>query len=324
MKNVILVGTTLILLAGLQSCVSTKKFDALAYEKRQLEKEKLEMQQVIAANNQLISDLEEKAVQLTNTEDDLARTKSQFEALQTAHKDMQDKYDELIQQSESILHSSSEEKAALSEELSSKQSELDHKEKELRLMEMRLNSQQENLATLQEDVRIRERKLLELTRSLHEKDSLMQTIRSKVNEALRGFSASDLTITERNGKVYVSLSQNLLFAKGSNVIDQAGRSAIRKLAAVLKSHPDIRINVEGHTDSDGSEARNWDLSVTRATTVVKELSSSGLDGYQITASGRSFFDPKVQNDTESNKSINRRTEIILSPDLDALYDLINS
>ncbi len=306
------------------SCVSTKKFDALAYEKRQLEKEKMEMQQVIAANNQLIADLEEKAARLSATESELSKTKSQLEGLQSAHADMQKQYDELMQQSRSILNTTSEEKAALAEELSTKQSELDQKEKELRLMEMRLNSQQENLATLQEDVRIRERKLLELTRSLHEKDSVMQAIRAKVNDALRGFSASDLTISERNGKVYVSLSQNLLFAKGSNVIDQAGRDAIRKLAGVLKSHPDIRINVEGHTDTDGSEARNWDLSVTRATAVVKELSGAGLDGYQITASGRSFFDPKVQNDTEANKSINRRTEIILSPDLDALYELINS
>jgi chemotaxis protein MotB len=304
------------------SCVSTKEFEALSAEKRKLEMEKQDMQSIIESNNEMIRDLQQKEVQLANAQTQLSESNEKVMSLQQSQKDLLKKYDELLAQSQQVLNNASEEKALLSDQLEAKQNELDVKARELGLLEMKLKSQEENLFSLQEDVRIRERKLLELTERLHAQDSMMHALRSSVNDALTGFSASDLTITERDGKVYVSLSQNLLFAKGSNVIDSGGKNAIRKLAQVLKNHPDIQINVEGHTDTDGSASKNWDLSVSRATAVVKEMTGSGLDPYQVTASGRAFYDPVAANDTEENKSMNRRTEIILSPRLDELYSLI--
>ncbi len=313
----------LILLTSLMiSCVSTKKYDELAFQKRQLEAEKSKLTQEVTSKDAMISTLREKETMLTQRESELASTKSQLAALQESQKDLMRKYDELLSQSNEVLDNASQEKAALSEELSAKQQELDQKERELRFLEMKLQSQEENLVTLQEDVRVRERKLLELTEELNARDSMMKMLRASIDDALRGFSDADLTVSEFNGKVYVSLSQNLLFAKGSNVIDQQGLNAIRKLANVLKDNPEIQINVEGHTDSDGSPAKNWDLSVTRATSVVKALTGAGLDPGQVTASGRGLYYPKVPNDTEDNKAINRRTEIILSPNLDALYSLL--
>lgn len=313
----------LILLTSLMiSCVSTKKYDELAFQKRQLEAEKSKLTEEVTSKDAMISTLREKETMLTQRESELASTKSQLAALQESQKDLMRKYDELLSQSNEVLDNASQEKAALSEELSAKQQELDQKERELRFLEMKLQSQEENLVTLQEDVRVRERKLLELTEELNARDSMMKMLRASIDDALRGFSDADLTVSEFNGKVYVSLSQNLLFAKGSNVIDQQGLNAIRKLANVLKDNPEIQINVEGHTDSDGSPAKNWDLSVTRATSVVKALTGAGLDPGQVTASGRGLYYPKVPNDTEDNKAINRRTEIILSPNLDALYSLL--
>jgi chemotaxis protein MotB len=322
MKYLTLSLTIMSLLILLSSCVSTKKYDELAYQKRQLEKEKMDMSGIIASNQVMINDLKAKEELLGRRELELGKTRSEVEGLKMTHADLLKKYNELLSQSNAVLNTATEEKAALSEELSSKQTELDQKERELNFLEMKLKSQEENLETLQEDVRIRERKLLELTQKLHAKDSLMQALRNTVNDALRGFSAEDLTVSEYQGKVYVSLSQNLLFAKGSNVIDPAGREALRKLAGVLKNHGDIQINVEGHTDSDGSAEKNWDLSVTRATAVVKVLTNSGANPDNITASGRGLYFPKAPNDTEANKSLNRRTEIILSPDLNVLYSLI--
>lgn len=313
----------LILLTSLMiSCVSTKKYDELAFQKRQLEAEKSKLTEEVTSKDAMISTLREKETMLTQRESELASTKSQLAALQESQEDLMRKYDELLSQSNEVLDNASQEKAALSEELSAKQQELDQKERELRFLEMKLQSQEENLVTLQEDVRVRERKLLELTEELNARDSMMKMLRASIDDALRGFSDADLTVSEFNGKVYVSLSQNLLFAKGSNVIDQQGLNAIRKLANVLKDNPEIQINVEGHTDSDGSPAKNWDLSVTRATSVVKALTGAGLDPGQVTASGRGLYYPKVPNDTEDNKAINRRTEIILSPNLDALYSLL--
>ncbi len=304
------------------ACVSTKKYDALAFEKRQLTKEREDLASKVAADAEIIRDLRAKEAQLVQREAELNRTRSELEGVQASHRDLMRTYDELLSQHEEVLDNASEEKLLLAEELSAKQTQLDQKERELGFLEMKLRSQEENLVSLQEDVRIRERKMLELTEKLHAKDSLMLALQTSVHDALRGFSSEDLTISEYNGKVYVSMSQNLLFAKGSNVIDAAGKDAIRKLAGVLKEEPDIRINVEGHTDTDGTASKNWDLSVSRATAVVKTLTASGLDPYQITASGRAFYEPKAPNDTEENKSINRRTEIILSPNLDVLYSLI--
>ena len=316
---------TLILLAtciSLASCVSTKKYDELAFQKRQLESERTNMTKQIADQEVNIALLKNKERLLVETQDALTKKRMEAENLQKAQTDLMAKYNELLVQNEQVLQISTEEKAILSEELAAQQTALDQKERELQFLERKLQSQEENLVSLQEDVVIRERRLEELTRKLYAKDSLMQSIRGSINDALRSFSAEDLTVSERDGKVYVSLSQNLLFAKGSDVLDVAGKKAIRKVADVLKEHPDIEINVEGHTDSDGTPEKNWDLSVMRATTVVKELTSSGLDPHQVIASGRGFFFPKAKNDTEENKGINRRTEIILSPDLNTLYSLL--
>jgi len=150
----------------------------------------------------------------------------------------------------------------------------------------------------------------------------LQSLKNGLNNALRGFSASDLTVVERNGKIYVSMSQNLLFASGSKIIDKRGKDALAKLSEVLVTTPDIDILVEGHTDTDGTADFNWDLSVARGTAVVKELTSHGVDPKRLTAAGRSFFIPVASNDTEDGKAKNRRTEIILSPKLDQLYKLL--
>lgn len=316
---------TLILLAAcvsVASCVSNKKYDQLAFQKRQLESDRMDMTKQIADQEISIAELKNKERLLMETQDALTKKRMEAENLQKAQADLMAKYDELLAQSEQVLQVSTEEKAILSKELAAQQTALDQKERELQFLERKLQSQEENLVSLQEDVVIRERRLAELTRKLYAKDSLMQSIRGSINDALRSFSAEDLTVSEQDGKVYVSLSQNLLFAKGSDVLDVAGKKAIRKVADVLKEHPDIEINVEGHTDSDGTPQKNWDLSVMRATTVVKELTSSGLDPHQVIASGRGFFFPKAKNDTEENKAINRRTEIILSPDLNTLYSLL--
>lgn len=312
----------MLVVIGMISCVSTKKYEDLSFQKRQLEKERLDLTSNLAEKERMIKDLTLKEQLLLQREGELAKAKSDIDGLMMTQKDLRKKYDELLAQSNQVLDNATEEKEMLSEELSAKQSELDQKERALRFLEMKLKSQEENLVTLQEDVRIRERKLLELTRRLNEKDSIVHALRGSVYEALKGFSAEDLTVSEYQGKVYVSLSQNLLFAKGSNAIDPAGREAIRKLANVLKEHPEIQINVEGHTDPDGTAEKNWDLSVSRATSVVKILTGYGANPDNIIASGRAYYFPIAPNDTEEDKSKNRRTEIILSPDLNALYSLI--
>lgn len=186
-----------------------------------------------------------------------------------------------------------------------------------------------SLEQLQEDLRQREMRLAEVERMLHERDSIVTAIRNRIADALLGFKDKGLTIDMRDGKVYVSLSNKLLFASGSTKIDASGKQALADLAGVLKEQEDITIMVEGHTDNVpianlGDIKDNWDLSVMRSTEVVRLLVSNGVEPTRIIPSGRGEFIPKVANDGPENKATNRRTEIIISPKLDELYSLINA
>jgi chemotaxis protein MotB len=120
------------------------------------------------------------------------------------------------------------------------------------------------------------------------------------------------------------MSQNLLFSSGSEDIDWRGKQALMQVAEALKTNTDFEVVVEGHTDSDGTAARNWDLSVLRATSIVKELTKYGVEPARIVAAGRGFYAPVAPNNTQQGKALNRRSEIILTPKLDDLYRIIQN
>ena len=144
------------------------------------------------------------------------------------------------------------------------------------------------------------------------------------------FKENDLTVKVKNGKVYVSLAEQLLFGSGSIEVDQKGVGALQQLAKALKDQRDINIMVEGHTDNVPISKKsaymqdNWDLSVMRATSITKILVKGGVAPKQIVAAGKGEFSPLMSNDTPQNKQKNRRTEIIITPDLDELFKLLES
>jgi chemotaxis protein MotB len=147
-----------------------------------------------------------------------------------------------------------------------------------------------------------------------------------MTEALKGFNSNELSVAIKNGKVYVSLQENLLFPSGSAVVNPKGKQALGKLAGVLTINPDINVNIEGHTDSIPIRSRyedNWALSVARATSIVRILTKDyGVDPKRIIASGHSLYDPVDSNMSKEGRARNRRTEIILTPKLDELYQII--
>lgn len=312
----------------LTSCVSQKKYDELSTEKSQLTREynsALEnLKATEAARDQLAVKLKSAEAQIAQLESDLRLTKERYDQLDRNNKDVMARYDRIIKENEQLLVSASDEKQVLTTALAQKQRELDQRERDLRRLESEASSKEARLNQLSADLGSREARVQELESAIAEKDAKLRALRDKVNQALLGFSATDLQVTEKNGKVYVSLSQNLLFPSGSKTINSSGRSALSKVSEVLKANPDINITVEGHTDSDGDANFNWDLSVGRATSIVKELTKNGVDPKRITASGRGEYFPVATNDTAGGKAQNRRTEIILEPNLDALYELINN
>lgn len=297
-------------IALLMSCVSQKKFNEVALLKDQAEMKNEQYAKRIRLNEDLIAQLQKSADELKVLQQEYQRQSTNVENLQRELADCRERYETMLDQNRTILSSTSGEKEALQRELAEKQLMLDEKQNQLYQME----------AALVE----RERRLTELTSMMEDQNAKLAALKDKVTGALLGFSASDLSVVEKNGRVYVTMSQNLLFPKGSKQIDKKGVEALGKLGEVLSQNPDIQINVEGHTDSDGSAMLNWDLSVTRATAVTNILIDNGVAPTQVTASGRAFYDPVAENDTEVNKSKNRRTEIILSPRLEDLFDIIRN
>ena len=208
-------------------------------------------------------------------------------------------------------------------ELAGVRTEAEAVRNELSLLREEVARKSDQLGGMEQDLSARSQRIAELERAIKEKEGRIQSIRATIDRTLRGFSASDLTVREQDGKIYVSMSQDLLFPSGSKTINSKGRDALAQLAGALVSNPDISITVEGHTDTDGNDNTNWDLSVARATSVLKELTKNGVDPTRIIASGRGEYFPIDTNDTKEGKARNRRTEIILTPRLDALFKLIN-
>ncbi len=185
---------------------------------------------------------------------------------------------------------------------------------------------------MREEMEARNTRLAELEAILARKDSAVNALKAKVSDALLGFEGKGLTVIQKNGKVFVSMEDKLLFKSGSYEIDPKGAEAINELSKVLAKNIDINIMVEGHTDdvpyrnSQSADLKdNWDLSVKRATTVVRTLlKNTGVDPKRIVAAGHSEYMPLDPNKTTAARQKNRRTEIILTPKLDELLSVLES
>lgn len=176
----------------------------------------------------------------------------------------------------------------------------------------------------------KEARLAELQEILKQKDNEVRALKDKVMNALKGYVDKGLNVYEKNGKVYVSMDEKLLFASGSWVVGTDGILALKELIKVLEQDNDINVLIEGHTDNvpfkgSGQVKDNWDLSVMRATAVVKVLlKDSKINPLRVSAAGRGEFFPIDPADTPEARAKNRRTEIILTPKLDELFKIIES
>ncbi len=257
----------------------------------------------------------------------------------------QKQYDDLWSQKAGLEVS----KSNLEEQLASTQSEVKTLEEELAALKtaqntlqekmkstsdnlISLNDQYDNLLSnsdeLNKEFVAQQQRIRELEKILEEKEQAVNNLKAIVSKALLNFKENDLTVEVKNGKVYVSLAEQLLFGSGSIKVDTKGVQAIEQLAGVLKDNPDINIVVEGHTDNvpiskTGTYMKNnWDLSVMRATSIVTILTNAGVGSDRITASGRGEHIPLTSNDEAEGRKKNRRTEIILTPELDELFKIL--
>lgn len=197
---------------------------------------------------------------------------------------------------------------------------------EISLKDSSLTDQSSQLASQQSELLRKQEELQRLQQLIDQQKQQTEKLRQKMAEALGSFNSDQLSVFTKNGKVYVSLSEKLLFPSGSAEVNKEGKEALGKIAEALEQSPDININIEGHTDTVPIKLRfqdNWALSVARSTAVLRILTQNyQMDPKRFTASGRSQYEPVADNDSAEGRALNRRTEIILAPNLSELMNII--
>ena len=314
----------------LQACVPVKKFEEIsdkqevcAAELKTLKTLKTELQTEnteLQSENQQLNDLNKRLIDDSTILGKSLRIKEkQYDKIDLLNQRIQDQL-EMLQKGQSI------EKQRLMADLEKRKSDLLVLEDQLRDFEIDLNNKKKQLEDMSVELQKREQRVNELEEIIANKDAIVKALKDKVAKALLGFREKGLSVIEKDGKVYVSMDAKLLFASGSTKVDSEGIKALKELAKVLEDQKDLEILVEGHTDTDKMRSNahpkdNWELSVLRATSVVKiMLGNSNMDPTTIRASGRSQFIPI---DLE-NKTKNRRIEVVLIPKLDELFEIINN
>ena len=229
----------------------------------------------------------------------------------------------LVVKQEKLSKDNATEAKKIMSELQTTREDLQKREDKLTSLQADMEKERLRLEKLNADIEAKDAQLRSLQSMLHAKDSAANALKTRLSAALKGFEGNGLSIVQRDGKIYVSLDEQLLFELGKFEVNPKGSDALKKLAGVLEKNPDINILVEGHTDNTGSAKFNWKLSTDRALAISTILlDNPKVDGKRLTAAGRGPFSPIDDNATVQGRTKNRRCEIILSPKLDELFKLI--
>lgn len=343
MKKIVLILTVSLLV---MSCVPLKQFSDLKDKNESTEKSNqllkeenrdltVELNELQSKFQQLMkkyNSLEEKSKSLSKTNRELAER----------NEDLEENLNNLEKQIGALQNGSSDEISKLLKDLQVLQEDLQEREDKVRAATQELNDKEAKLMAAQSELDKKEAELNNAEQTLTEQQAKLQELQSaldgqknavsqlkeKLNKALYGFYDQGLSVYEKNGKVYVSLEEQLMFKTGSYNLDPKGQEALKSLSEVLAANPDINIMVEGHTDNvplngSGQVKDNWDLSCMRATAVSKIiLNNTGIEPSRITAAGRSEYVPLDTENTPEARKKNRRTEIILTPDLSEVFKML--
>ncbi|HEX7412052.1 MAG TPA: OmpA family protein [Bacteroidales bacterium] len=296
---------------SLFSCVPTKKYNDLANRCKE------ESSRLNGKVDVLTTQNNEQSVELLRLRKDIEGLREDTARMGTSLRQVTRSYDELSKNLD-----------LNKEQLAGNRTETEKLLTELKKTQDDLLTREDRLRQLESELDLKSKRLLELQTILAKKDSVVQALRKTVTDALLGFEGKGLTINVKNGKVYVSLEESLLFASGKYDVSTQGSDALKKLAKVLEKNAEINVVIEGHTDNvpfngTGQIKDNWDLSVMRATAIVKIITNnSKVDPKRLMAAGRSEYSPVDAANTKEARSKNRRTEIILTPKLDELFQII--
>jgi len=301
----------------LNACVSKKVYTELETKYNKLR----------SANSELIQEKDNLLAVKKTLEDDLLKLNKEYDALLAQRavlennlEALQNKYNNLDESYQVLSTQSSKKLAEQSQKNHELLAQLEEKERKLQAESLRLEN-------LQLELNHRSSQIEELQALINAKEAQMQQLKDAISKALANFEGKGLTVEQKNGKIYVSMENKLLFNSGSWAVGTQGKKAVEQLASVLSQNKDINVLIEGHTDnvpySGTTIIDNWDLSVKRATAIVRILEKKGVSQTQITAAGRSEYVPVGTNETKEGKAKNRRIEIILAPNLDEISKILN-
>ena len=316
----------------ISSCITPKVYNELFAEHEKAQKDLLSNEQIILNLRENLQKFESSVNKLEslvkNLQADSSILNQEFLTSPNKYNELSTTYDLLTSKSSRFMAEKAKETKDLLEKLEIAQNELFAKEDQLNKSTTSLKLQEDALEKSQKELEYRSSRVAELEAIINRKDSMVTALKKNISKALIGLEGDGLTIEQRSGKVYISLEEDLLFASGKYEVNQTGIAALDRLSAALASQDDLEILVEGHTDSiplsgKGLLKDNWDLSVMRATSVVKRMTlNTNLNPSQLIAAGRSEFIPITNNKTKEGRSKNRRIEMILSPNLDDLFKLL--
>lgn len=322
----------IVILGSLFSCVPARKYEELKVRqdacRDEVEALKTLNQSLEEENKELSAFVDALKKNKVALEEDLSLLDKSHELMKTNYDNINSTYQLLLDKNKELLAGNKSATSKLMKQLQLTQLNLQSQEDALRSLESSLLKKETELIKLSADLEARERRVNELETIINKKDAALANLKKKVKDALLGFENNGLTIEQKNGKVYVSLDESLLFASGKYAVGAKGAGVLKKLAKVLETSADIDIVVEGHTDNilfkgKGDISDNWDLSVKRATSVVKIITNnSSVNPKRLTAAGRGEFLPLDITDTSEGRKKNRRIEVILTPKLDELFELL--
>ncbi|MCE2847113.1 MAG: OmpA family protein [Sphingobacteriales bacterium] len=273
--------------------------------------------------------LDDLKIRVGRLQDDTTSSGTELRTLRNDYDKIRTAYETLLRDGPQSS-ANAEATRTLIRDLQRTQEQLQRKEDELDAKESLLRIREDSLSRMSNDLRSKNRRLSELEQMLAAKDSAVKSLRNSVSAALLGYKDKGLSVEMKNGKVYVMMEERLLFASGSTVVDAKGVDALRDLGKVLEKNSDISILIEGHTDNvpmngSGEIRDNWDLSVMRATSVVKILlGNSKISASRLTAAGRGEHMPTDKANTAEARKKNRRIEVILTPKLDDILKLLET
>lgn len=305
------------------ACVTKKKY-------QELEKSKGELEQKL---NKKISDCEAQSAEylgkISELDGNIAALDKRIGNLHDSLGNCRVKLAENQEYIRGLGDRLDEQKKRLASELDTKNKILQTKELELNNALAKAEEERIKLENLRKELEKTVARVRMLESELNRKDSAVRALKDEIAKALAGFDELDIKVEYRNGKVYVSMAEKLLFKSGSISVDPKGQEALLKLAGALNKKPDVTVTVEGHTDNkpmNGEKIKdNWDLSVLRATSIVRILSEDGkMNAARITAAGRGETAPIADNSSPEGRAKNRRTEIILTPKLDKIFEILNN